>query len=243
MTEKRKEQKSYSSIGAALVQSDFTYIFTELNKWVELDDSNYKGLFQRLGTSEGHIGIGMVIDSLLLSVPKYAINPETKELYPMVKEVVELFVSIGADPSLLYYKSFYGDYVTNMVLESSKLPNSDLLEFLYEKNFWNEAKDIETDSGLDVLQFATTADSAQCIEYLVKEQGFDVNKRYFFSNDATPLFFAIGRCCENSFDKLIELGANIKLKDYSGAESIGYLATQSVQFEDLYQNNDEMKQK
>lgn len=236
-----KDKINYPSLGHAMAKHDFKYIFEELNQWIEKDNSDYKGLFQQMNTNYGDVGIGMVIDSLLYAVPKYAVDEKTNELYPMVKEVVELFISIGAEPTMTYYKTMYGEHVSNVVLESAKLKNAELLKFMYEKSFWDDSKDVETESGLDPLQFATTGDSAACIEYLIKEQNFDVNKRYFFSNDATPIFFAVGRKCENAFDKLIELGANIKLKDHDGSSVIGYLATESIQFEEIYEKSPDKK--
>lgn len=235
-------KKSYPSLGHAMAKGDFPYIFEELNEWAEKDDSNFKGLFEQTLTNYGDVGIGMVIDALLFAVPKYALN-EDKSLRPMVKEVVELFISLGADPTLTYYKSMYGERVSNMVLETATLPNSELLQFLYEGNFWDEPKDVETESGLDPLQFATTENSAACIEYLVKHQNYDINKRYFFSNDATPIFFACGRASEEAFEKLIELGANIKLKDHYDVTAIQYLTADRFDFEERFANNPEEKER
>lgn len=248
MTDTAKEveitppKKNYKSLGQAMAAHDFSYIFEELNQWIEKEDSNYRGLFDNVKTNHGDTGIGLVIDSLLFAIPKYAVNSEDNSLYPMVKEVAELFISLGADPTITYYKAIYGEHVSNVVLESAKLPNSELLQFFYENKFWDDPKDIKTESDLDTLQFATTGDSAACIEYLVKEQGFDVNARYFFSNDATPIFFAVGRKCENAFDKLIELGADIKLIDYYGCNPVSYLATEDFQFDEKYENAPEKKE-
>lgn len=239
----KPSKKDYPSLGHAMAAGDFEYIYEELNKWIEEDNSNYKGLFEQMMTNHGDIGIGMVIDSLLFAIPKYALDPETNNLRPMVREVAELFISVGADPTLTYYKAMYGERVSNVVLESARLENPELLKFFYEKNFWDKPEDIQTESGLDTLQFAVTANSPKCIEYLVKEQGLDVNSRYFFSNDATPLFFAAGQHCEEAFDKLMELGANIKIIDNAGRTALDFLATESVFFNEKYENAPEKKAK
>lgn len=232
----------YSSLGQAMAKGDFTYIYNEVTEWAEKQDSNFNGLFEQTMTNYGDVGIGMVVDALLFAVPKYALDEENN-LRPDVEKVVELFISLGADPTLTYYKSMYGERVSNMVLETACLKNSQLLKFLYEKNFWDEDKELETESGLDPLQFAITDNSPQCVEYLIKERGVSVDKRYFFSNDATPIFFAIGRGNEEVFDKLMELGANIKLLNHNDIPAIDFLEAKQFSFDERFEFKPEEKER
>jgi hypothetical protein len=238
-----KKAKTYSGLGEAMKKQDFQFFYEELNNWKKNDTFDYKRLFDRVASDVSKVGFGNQIDSLLHNIPLFALDEKTKELKPYVKECIELLVSLGGLPLLEFKNGPYGKSNTNMVRESAKLPNPELLKVLFDLKLWEKIEETNTVSGFDLLHAAVNANSPTVIEYLVKEKGFDVNKKYFFSNNSTLIFFAIGRGLEEAYDKLVELGADIQVKNGEDFYPIDFLETKSENFEEMYAEEPEEKEK
>lgn len=239
------KRKKYKGLGEALRRQDFEYFENELKNWRENDTSEFHALKKRISSSEGQEGFATELDALLHLFPKHVLDKETNEILPKVKECFELLLELGAEPLLEikgYYKVNDKAYLTNMVRESAKLPKKDFLEYLFSLKLWKKIQDTESQGETDLLQNAIVGNSADCIEYLIKEQGFDVNKEYFFERNATPIFFACNYASKEAFDKLLELGADLLIKDDDRLTVLSYLTANLEKFEEEYEEDSPEKQ-
>lgn len=228
-----KYRDQYSSLGEAIVKGDFKYFNNELEIWAIEDNYDFKGLFNHVKNRFGEQGFGTIIDTMLLNIPKHALN-EDGSLREGVIEAVDLLVSLGAEPLLEFTKTVYGDYETNFVREVASLTDDALLRHIFNANFWDDLVDTEDIVGLDFLHAAIVNGSVKNVEYLIKEQGFDVNKKYDMQDNVTPIFYSVGRNMPEVFDKLIELGANLHAKNTKGEYVTDFLSSELSGFQDRY---------
>lgn len=233
-----KYRNKYSSLGEAIVKGDFKYFNNELEIWVIEDSYDFKGLFNHVKNRFGEQGFGTVLDTMLLNIPKYALN-ENGSLREGVIEAVDLLFSLGAEPLLEFTKTIYGDYETNFVREVASLPDDTLLRHLFKANFWDDLVDTEDIAGLDFLHAAIVNGSVKNVEFLIKEQGFDVNKKYDMQDNVTPIFYSVGRNKPEVFDKLVELGANLHAKNSKGETIIDFLSSELNGFQDRYSKEEQ----
>lgn len=228
----------YQGLGDALSKQDFVYFNEELKRWVDKSGQDYKALFENVRNRYGEQGFGNQLDSLLLNIPRFALDKETNALKDGVKESVELLISLGAEPLLEFSHTPYGKYSTNFVRETAALKNPELLSFLFKMRLWDDLIDTESEAGLDLLHAAILGGSPGSVEFLIKEVGFDVNKQYEMEYNITPLFYAVGRNKEAVFDKLVELGANLYATNDRGENILTCLVSELHGFEERYSEED-----
>lgn len=230
----------YNSLGESIVKSDFKYFNNELEIWAIEDSYDLKGLFQNVSNRYGGAGFGNLLDTMLLTIPKYALK-EDGTLHEGVEEAVDILLSLGAEPLLEFSSSVYGKFDTNFVRQVAELKDDKLLRHIFKANIWDDVVDAEDVAGLDLLHSAVVGGSVKNIEYLVKEEGFDVNKKYEMADGVTPIFYAVGRNFSDVFDKLIELGANVHVKDFKNQTVLNYLSSELEGFTDRYTQEEQEK--
>ncbi len=212
MSETNKKQ--YKSLGQMMKAGDFEALLSDL---IEMKQKDTLKDFCKT-TSTNPIS---EFDDLLFFFPQYAckvIKKEkeepiiTNELHPKAMEFLEFALANGANPNA-YMKN--GE---NCFLKACEIKNTDVLNYLIN-NKYNKVDLTHTDGmGNNGLFYATMSEATEVMEYLVKEQGFNVNQKNFLSNDESFLHYACGHGKEKSFDKLIELGADPTLQDNYGCK-------------------------
>jgi len=206
-------KKSYKSLGASMKAGDFEAFIEDLNKMAETGDLKK---FTLRTNDRPH----SELDQILFAIPNFAIKSEknpitdekefTGEALPRAIEAVELVLKHGANPNAYMVNG------ENAFLIACQTNNIDILKVLIENKY--TPADITQGDGQtkNGLFFATIGNADKSIEYLVNEQGFDVNKKHFMLLNQTPIFYATGLGKEKSFDKLVELGADLTFKDMNG---------------------------
>ena len=216
----KPKAKQYKSLGAMIKDGAFDVFikdFPEMQKSGDLKDL-FKGEVTKF-------------DELLFQTVKYLIvkevqkDPVTQEeksvdtgiLKENALEALQLMLDSGANPNA-YMKN--GE---TTVLKLCEINNIEPLKLVinHKKNPGNIKH--EDGIGNDALFYATMAESMVCIDFLVKELGFDVNRKNFLAKDQTALHYACGNLKESSVDKLLELGANPLLKDMYGFKPVDTL--------------------
>lgn len=208
-----KTKKSYKSLGASMKAGDFEAFIEDLTKMVETGDVKK---FTLRTNDKPH----SELDEILFAMPNFAIktvkNPITDEreftgeAYPKAIEAFELLLKNGANPNAYMVNG------ENAFLIACQTNNIDILKVLIENKY--TPADITRGDGQtkDGLFYATIGNADKSIEYLVNEQNFDLNKKHFMLLNQTPIFYATGLGKEKSFDKLVELGADLTNKDMNG---------------------------
>lgn len=226
--------KQYNSLGQILKNHNFESLYNKLKSYSGTEDLNIIKEIQK-GNSTS------IVDDLLFNIPKFAINNETKELYPFVSETVDILLSYGANPNAVYDNS-----VTPFLMFSA-INNVDLLKKLINNPYKEEDElkktVIEKKANIDQLDgrgckaifYASLTQSLDVMEFLVKECNANLNEKNIFLQDKTILHFLAEFISTEAvvdfggldyledlelvkiaaIEKAIELGADPTIMDYN----------------------------
>jgi hypothetical protein len=209
---KPKPKKTYKSLGAMLKAGDFTTLLENLE---QMKQSEELKSFAKT-TTQNPIS---EFDDLLFFFPQYSVKQEknekgemilTNEILPGAMDFLKFALENGANPNA------YMRNGENTFLKACEVPNAEIVGYLVNNPFIKLDLTHTNGVGHNGLMYATLAQSTDVIEYLVKECDFNVNNKIFLSHNQTVLHYACGNGKEQSFDKLIELGANPTIKDSFG---------------------------
>lgn len=208
-----KAKKTYKSLGASMKAGDFEAFIEDFNKMVETGEIK-KFMVRNSDRPYSEI------DEILFAMPNYAVKKQLNEItqeqefsgeiLPKALEAMELLLKNGANPKAYMVNG------ENAFLMACQTNNVDMLKLLIENKYTQadiNQGDGQTKNG---LFYATISNADKSIEYLVNEQGMDINKKHFMILNQTPIFYAAGLGKEKSFDKLVELGADLTFKDMNG---------------------------
>lgn len=193
--------QKYKSLGQMLKKQDFEYLFDDLNKMLGTDE--FKSLIKK--DKDSNIS---ELDELLFNIPSFCLDKE-KKLIPKSSDVLKFCLDNGANP-MAYMKN--GE---NTFLRLCGTKDSTLLDLLI-----STSPDIDmnvTDGRCNsALFYAVQNEAVDNIKKLVTEYGFDVNHKNIISEEQTVLHYACGHILENSIKTLLELGADLSIKDSCG---------------------------
>lgn len=260
-TQQKPTKKQYSSLGAMIAKKDFEALFEKLKQY-ENDEDDRKTLLtfakdsnfsiadellysiprfavkdKEVVEEEEDLMFGMMAGN---SIEKPVI--EDAELCPYVLESVDLLLKLGANPNATLING-----ITATIL-SATINTPDLLKVLinnpheiqdpYTAKFSNLKGDVtaKDNKGHDLLYYAAISNSLNTLQYLVEEQGLDMNRQMFFYENKTLLHLlceGLNQCAtlsisgfdferdinphtQPAIEKLIELGVDARISDNHG---------------------------
>lgn len=277
-TEQKPTKKQYSSLGAMVAKKDFEALFEKLKQY-ENDDEDKKTLLSLAKDSNFTIADELLYSIPRFAVKDKEVVEEEEdsmasmfggggvtiekpvveeaELCPYLLESVDLLLKLGANPNATIING-----ITATIL-SATVNNPELLKTLINNphefqdydtgKFINLRGDVtaQDNKGHDLLYYAAISNSLTTLEYLVKEQGLDMNRQMFFYENKTLLHLLCQGLNESptlsisgydfeldvvphtqpAIEKLIELGVNATLVD-----NYGNLAEMDVPYESDEEN-------
>lgn len=193
--------QKYKSLGQMLKKKDFSYLLNDLNNMVGTQEFNdLKRITNENAISE--------LDELLFNIPNYCCNEEGK-IIPESLDVIDFCIKNGANPNSYMHNG------ENFFLRACAMKSDEVLKFIAKKEY--PINYAHTDGRCNnALYYAVMADSVKNIDHLVNNLGFNPNEKNIISEEQTVLHYACGHALINSMNTLIELGADIQIKDSSG---------------------------
>lgn len=193
--------QKYKSLGQMLKKKDFAYLLNDMKNMIGTAE------FEKLKTKTTENPISE-LDELLFNIPNYCLN-ENGMLNSTSIDVLKFCIDNGANPNA-YMKN--GE---NTFLKCCGIKDSSLLRALLNSGV--EVVTNHTDGRCnDALFYAVMNESIDNIDLLVTELGFDVNKKNIISEEQTVLHYACGHTLIDSINKLVELKADLYVKDSAG---------------------------
>lgn len=217
-----KAPKKLNSLGKILKSQDFE-LFKKTIEEMDIEvinsrteENNYISTLDELMFFASDVMIKKISDEEKEKIDPN--NPPKPEIAPGFFEMINFLIDKGAKPNITYSHNF------SSFLKSALIPLPDLTKF-YLDNAEKFGIDIyEKDKqGKDLLIHAVEGHSFDTIEYLLKNNLFAVNKKYFLLENQTALHIACSEGEETIIYQLIKHGAELDIKDSNGEMPYKYV--------------------
>lgn len=186
----------YKSLGQIVQRSDFTNLLTELQN-IENDKVFLNNLLDR---SNGPCQL----DSLLFHIPQYSLNEE-RQLNKDVLKAVDKIISLGADPNAIFKSGM------TAFMQACQYSNKEYVDN-YQK-IANVNCELGDGRGARPLYYAMMGENTEVLDYLVLEQGVNINHKMILLEGKTVYHCACMEMKEVSIFKLMELNARPDIYD------------------------------